>query len=340
MLKFSRISIFQITVVSMIILFVMLNSESAFAEVWSLTADKDAYSMGEQITLTGIEQKGASQVTIVILDPEGSIVKAVGVFSEQNGSFEKIVSTDEFTTIGTYTATAYIKSRAEGSSVLFDFVIQSEDTSLPENESEQKSASNIEVKTNQSQYQLGNNIDVLGLVGNVITNMLLTIRILDPSGNPIQIDQFLPNADGTFSKSYLAAGPLWSSSGTFTVIANYEQLSQEAKFVFEAESEPPTTETKPSPQKTGFAQFMDPTKDPQYYVDRYNNDSAYREWFDSNFPSQTIYEATGVLPLIEKPSKIPEWVKNISLWYGQGTVSEDEFINAIRFLIQEGIIRV
>jgi len=109
--------------------------------------------------------------------------------------------------------------------------------------------------------------------------------------------------------------------------------------IFEADSESPTTESKPSPQKTGFTQFMDPARDPQYYVDRYNNDSAYREWFDSNFPNQTIYEATGVLPLIEKPSKIPEWVKNIFIWYGQNQISEDELLGALEFLINERIIK-
>ncbi len=38
--------------------------------------------------------------------------------------------------------------------------------------------------------------------------------------------------------------------------------------------------------------------------------------------------------------KVPEWIKNIALWYGQGTISEDEFIDAIRFLIEEGIVVV
>jgi hypothetical protein len=38
--------------------------------------------------------------------------------------------------------------------------------------------------------------------------------------------------------------------------------------------------------------------------------------------------------------KVPEWVKNIALWYGQGTISEDEFIDAIRFLIKEGVVIV
>jgi len=38
--------------------------------------------------------------------------------------------------------------------------------------------------------------------------------------------------------------------------------------------------------------------------------------------------------------KIPEWVKNIALWYGEGILSDDEFIDAIRFLIKEGIVLV
>ncbi len=37
---------------------------------------------------------------------------------------------------------------------------------------------------------------------------------------------------------------------------------------------------------------------------------------------------------------VPEWVKNNALWYGQGIVSEGEFLNMIKFLIEEGIIVV
>lgn len=35
---------------------------------------------------------------------------------------------------------------------------------------------------------------------------------------------------------------------------------------------------------------------------------------------------------------IPEWVKNTALWYGEGTISETEFLNAIKFLINNKII--
>lgn len=43
---------------------------------------------------------------------------------------------------------------------------------------------------------------------------------------------------------------------------------------------------------------------------------------------------------IVNAESIPEWVKNNALWYGQGNISETEFLNAMKFLIQEGIIVV
>jgi len=39
-------------------------------------------------------------------------------------------------------------------------------------------------------------------------------------------------------------------------------------------------------------------------------------------------------------SKIPDWVKNIFVWYGQDQVSEDELLNAIKYLINEKILLV
>ena len=38
--------------------------------------------------------------------------------------------------------------------------------------------------------------------------------------------------------------------------------------------------------------------------------------------------------------KLPGWVKNIFIWYGSGQVSEDEVLNAIKFLIENNIIEI
>lgn len=35
---------------------------------------------------------------------------------------------------------------------------------------------------------------------------------------------------------------------------------------------------------------------------------------------------------------VPQWVKSTALWYGEGTISETEFLNAIKFLIENDFI--
>ena len=41
---------------------------------------------------------------------------------------------------------------------------------------------------------------------------------------------------------------------------------------------------------------------------------------------------------IANAESIPQWIKNNALWYGQGDISETEFLNTMKFLIQNGII--
>jgi len=43
--------------------------------------------------------------------------------------------------------------------------------------------------------------------------------------------------------------------------------------------------------KTKISGFPDPDKDYQYYIDRYNNEASYQDWFQSTFPGLTVYEA-------------------------------------------------
>ncbi|MBC8251766.1 MAG: zinc ribbon domain-containing protein [Candidatus Nitrosopelagicus sp.] len=44
-------------------------------------------------------------------------------------------------------------------------------------------------------------------------------------------------------------------------------------------------------EETKVPGFPDPEKDLQYYLDRYDNEPKYKEWFDKNFPGQTLREA-------------------------------------------------
>ena len=40
--------------------------------------------------------------------------------------------------------------------------------------------------------------------------------------------------------------------------------------------------------------FVDPNKDPQSYLKRYILEEKYRDWFDRNYPDNTIYGAVGL----------------------------------------------
>ena len=37
---------------------------------------------------------------------------------------------------------------------------------------------------------------------------------------------------------------------------------------------------------------------------------------------------------------IPKWIKNTALWWGQGQISDSEFIKALQYLIEQGILVV
>ncbi len=46
------------------------------------------------------------------------------------------------------------------------------------------------------------------------------------------------------------------------------------------------------------------------------------------------------IPTETSDNEIPAWVRNNALWWSQDLVSEYEFVNSLKFLIQEGIISV
>ena len=53
-----------------------------------------------------------------------------------------------------------------------------------------------------------------------------------------------------------------------------------------------------------------------------------------------VIESFTIQPSLKSEQKIPSWVKNTMEWYVDGLISEDEMINALQFLIREGIIIV
>ena len=59
----------------------------------------------------------------------------------------------------------------------------------------------------------------------------------------------------------------------------------------------PVPPPRPAADPATLAPFVDPAADPQTYVDRYDAEPSYKEWFDANYLAEygSIYNAVGVL---------------------------------------------
>ena len=58
-----------------------------------------------------------------------------------------------------------------------------------------------------------------------------------------------------------------------------------------------------STKELGIASFVDESKDPQSYVDRYNNEATYKKWFDDNYSQySSIHQAVGLDEHLEIPA--------------------------------------
>ena len=79
------------------------------------------------------------------------------------------------------------------------------------------------------------------------------------------------------------------------------------------------------------ASFVDESKDPQHYIDRYNNEQTYKEWFDENYSQySSIYEAVGLEELVVAP--ISEPVVEVTSIPKCGSGTED--VNGICQVVQ------
>ena len=212
----------------------------------------------------------------------------------------------------------------------------------------------ISLSIDKSDYSYGDLLTVTGQVDTVEEGQFIVLQIINPTQSDIVIaDQFLPTLQGSFSKTYPLEGPKLNLDGTYTLKIFYGEWF-ESTFQFKTEvtsdsssetlnpvttiesTTEPESQSKEEPKKKSILDFVDPNKDPQYYIERYYNEPNYKEWFDRNYPNYTIEEAVG----FESKTKLPDWVRNIFIWYGEDKLSEDELIGALQFLIKEGIIKV
>ncbi len=228
----------------------------AYAEVQSIKTDKLFYTLGDKMFFSGtVESDSTGLVTIVIRDSNDKFVLLTQALIKHDNTFERNIDVnDKFTDHGIYNATAFLVNMTEGSLTRFDFSTDGSPVS--------PSISNMQSKTKP------------------IVEQKPIVKEPEPIS---KIASFVnPNVDPQYYVDRYdneSAYKEWFD-------ANYPNIT-----IQEAVGIPIIVEDTTIVSK--IPGFPDPEKDPQYYVDRYNNESEYKKWFDTNFPNQSIYEVVG-----------------------------------------------
>ncbi|MDE1818959.1 MAG: hypothetical protein KGI19_10210 [Thaumarchaeota archaeon] len=79
----------------------------------------------------------------------------------------------------------------------------------------------ITVSTDKSSYNRGDTITISSKLSSHVPNQSITIRVLNGFQNPVDIALLAPAPDGSVTTKLLATGPLWQTSGTYTIMAQY-----------------------------------------------------------------------------------------------------------------------
>jgi len=280
----------------------------AHADVESISLGKSFYIDEEKIEFVGTEGDGNQQVSVAIKRGGTTITLLGDPSSDKDGSFATIPRPveDIFTSSGAYEAIAFTSTQkvedgmilnleydGERVTEVADFVLSLK--SIPDYSTEiEKTVSFTASITDSS-----------------VKDVVFSLSDDKPSGATINSES------GKFvwtpSKSQ---GNIQDVYYTFDIIATKGAQEDKEKITITVqqayvepvkEPEPtktPTT-TPTEPKDLGIASFVDETKDPQSYVDRYNNEATYKEWFDDNFAEyDSIYQAVG----LEEPKVLASFV--------------------------------
>jgi len=187
--------------------------------------------------------------------------------------------------------------------------------------------------TNKSIYYGDDQLNISGNVSYDPENTSISIIIFNPGKSTfVHIEPAIANPNGSFSASIHVGGPTWTIDGIYPIQVTYMGSSLEKTIEYQessivsSNSEPtpeyapePTPEYTPEPTpepsfttlKLKIPNFPSLDKSPQYYIDRYNDEPNYKEWFDSQFPFDSIDDVVGykLTPLDGFPSidKSPQY---------------------------------
>jgi len=91
----------------------------------------------------------------------------------------------------------------------------------------------IAISTDKPSYSDGETIIISGEVSDLLSGYPVTLRVIAPNGNLVTTEQFDVGADKMFSVEITAGGPLWKSSGIYTIMVLYGTSARTAEATFD-----------------------------------------------------------------------------------------------------------
>jgi len=284
----------KVNAISFAVISMLLTSIAfpAYAEVDSLQTDSLSYIKEDIITFSGKVEEGTNGVvSIVIRDSNDKFVYLIQTSIRADNTFEKSVETDKkFLVTGIYNTTAFIQNMSAGALTLFDFSVDgsivspsvSDFLTEPADEVDSTTVEEIEPIPKEKIEPTSQQVTIESETINELASKIASF--VDTSLDPQHyIDRY--NNEPAYKE--------WFDK-------NYPTLNIEEAVGIHIE---------PEEEKTSIPGFPDPEKDPQHYIDRYNNEPAYKEWFDKNFVGQSIYKVVGV-PESEIVSTVEDITEN------------------------------
>lgn len=190
------------------------------------------------------------------------------------------------------------------------------------------------LQTNNDSFVMGDKIKFSGTVDKESTG-LVTIVIRDQNNEFVLLTQSTINPDDTFEKiinieseftqngTYNAIGFILNMTkgitSEFNIMPNDNQIDNE-NILEKEKNEIINNEqnnnvgipkNQNSDEKVIKTNFVDSSKPPSYYTQRYYSEPEYKSWFDRNYPGQTIEETVGYTDSVNKTkSLVDEKAKN------------------------------
>ena len=275
-----------------------------FAEVTELEMKRDFFTVDEKIVFSGTESEGKKLVNIIVKDPSGKST-LLGGFSDNTGIFESIPQPvkNAFHEVGTYQIHAFVYKIENATSidVLFDGnrVLLKQEIVLELN--------SIKDVTTEVEKTV---VFTASVSDSSFSNVVFSLKN-QPVGASIDSETgkfvwVVPKSFGSYDDVKYVFDVIATDGDkqdketvTVTVKKAYDEPIIEEKEINLNQNEIKDSEdiisNESDEQSQGIASFVDTTKDPQSYVDRYNNEENYKEWFDTNYPQySSIYQAVGL----------------------------------------------